>query len=244
MPDKTITEQGKAFAKTLASLVDRADRVVLACGGSKQAEEIKRVLDAGREAGITPGQPFDTIVGMSEGFLGFNVEQLISNALIEKGRQDLLPVTAILTRTADGAKNGLPTVLEAKAIRTLIDGTCRYLLAGTTGGIPVKYTKDGWTGEYTLHSVYMTAAAVADAAGSDTLLLILADDADDVPADIYTAESAREAAQNMAEPDSLIAAALFVEGAPNRTAMVCRARDLKDMLDTPDGRAGAVVKSL
>lgn len=228
-PGSGISDKTRALAAVLASLTGEAEHIVFCHGGDEQVHRIYSILENGREAGIAPGAPLDAAVAMSEGLLGFRFLEAIEEALIAAGAKEALPVAGILTQVQSGDACGeLPEVLEKRAVQTLMQKH-RFVLAGGSGGIPVKHDENGWSGIEELRDVNCTAASIADVSGADFLLMILPDS---VPLENKTvrAPEARALAQNESTHEkvrsALEAAAAFVSKSPGRRAAVTHPNDV------------------
>lgn len=238
MKGGTPTDGARGAARAAASLADEADHVIVCCGGTAQARYIYSVLQDAKDAGIAPGAPFDAAVAMSEGLLGYNFEQLLSEALLEYGHKDCLPTTAILTQTVHGKDGELPEVLEMHAIKTLAE-TERYLLAGGAGGIPVQWTSGGWEGVEHSNDLFFTAAAIAAGVGAE-LNVVIMPDGSGLPGGLHDPEEADCSAEKTPYPEALRAAALLTKKSPGSETVICEISDLRKALS---GGAGFRVHS-
>lgn len=240
-PKEQPTEKTIRLAKAAASLLDEAEHVVFCHGGSSQAERIRSVLADGARANISPNPPMDTCIAMSAGFLGFNLEDMISEQIARLKKDDALPTCAVLTQIIPNGAD-LPQIIEIDAIRTLLN-SCRFLIAGGSGGIPVRRTQDGtFEGIETMADDSLTAAALADETNADCLLILL-DDAEQLPAGPMDAEQAGSAgaSERLSSEvrSALLAAARYAGAAPGRRAVLSH---VPDALSALQGKTGLQIR--
>lgn len=236
-PAEKMSEKTRRLASAVALLASKADHVVFCHGGKTETRYIRDVLAEGAREGIDPGAPIDTCVAMSEGYLAFHLLEALEEALRAAGRTDALPAGAILTQVAPAQSGGLPVVLELPAIRTLLKSHA-LLIAGGSGGIPVRRTQDGWEGGSAVPDLASTAAALASGTGAERLVFLV-DDRMQLPEGPFSADRALEACEDGSTPaglqQMLKAAAAFVQGAAGCEALIVPVGSVENALAGREG---------
>lgn len=105
----TPAEQKEAVAitaKAIVDLIQNGDAVSVAHGNGPQVGMINKAFDAAAKSEVkTPEMPFPECGAMSQGYIGFHLQNAIDNELASRGIQDSVPtiVTQVLVDESDPA---------------------------------------------------------------------------------------------------------------------------------------------
>ena len=95
-PDEQL-ELTKQTAKSIVDVIETGVNVVLTHGNGPQVGVIKVATDNSAKIGETPGFPFAECGAMSQGYIGYHLQQSIENELTKRGLDR--PVASIITQT-------------------------------------------------------------------------------------------------------------------------------------------------
>ncbi len=105
----TPAEQKEAVAitaKAIVDLIQNGDAVSVAHGNGPQVGMINKAFDAASKSEVkTPEMPFPECGAMSQGYIGFHLQNAIDNELASRGIQETVPtiVTQVLVDESDPA---------------------------------------------------------------------------------------------------------------------------------------------
>lgn len=88
----------KTTAKAIAGLIEAGHEVVIAHGNGPQVGMINLAMEAGAKSDAkTPYIPMSTCVAMSQGYIGYDLQNALREELLNRGLN--IPVAAIITQT-------------------------------------------------------------------------------------------------------------------------------------------------
>lgn len=90
-------EKVKHAAKALAPLILEGNSVIITHGNGPQVGMINLAFDTAFKCGKTPEMPFPECAAMSQGYIGYHLQQAIDAELVANGRDDI-PVITMLTQ--------------------------------------------------------------------------------------------------------------------------------------------------
>ncbi len=97
----TLTEQMqgvKTTAKAIAGLIEAGNEVVITHGNGPQVGMINLAMEAGgRSEAHTPYIPMSVCVAMSQGYIGYDLQNALREELLQRGHN--IPVASIITQT-------------------------------------------------------------------------------------------------------------------------------------------------
>ncbi|MDL2218892.1 carbamate kinase [Ruminococcaceae bacterium OttesenSCG-928-O06] len=97
----TLTQQMQAVkttAKAIAGLIEAGNEVVIAHGNGPQVGMINLAMEAGgRSEAKTPYIPMSVCVAMSQGYIGYDLQNALREELLDRGHN--IPVASIITQT-------------------------------------------------------------------------------------------------------------------------------------------------
>lgn len=128
-------------ATALADLVEEGHRIVVTHGNGPQVGAIKTVMDTSTAADPTFGFPFPECGAMSQGYIGYHLQQGIANELRRRGIDR--PVASLVTQVvvdADDSAFKNPT----KPIGIFYSREEAEQLAAQTGNVYVEDSGRGW----------------------------------------------------------------------------------------------------
>lgn len=140
-PEEQI-ERVKVTAKTIADIVKSGYQVVVCHGNGPQVGMINLAFEKASEAGHVPTMPFPECTAMSQGYIGYHLQQAIDQALIESGINDIVVITMltqVIVNKDDPAFSN-PT----KPIGTYYDENTAQKLMQETGNKYVEDSGRGW----------------------------------------------------------------------------------------------------
>ena len=94
----TQLENARLAAKSLAPLVIAGHNLVVCHGNGPQVGMIKLAFDTASEAGAVPAMPFAECSAMSQGYIGYHLQQAIDEEIEREGGRGI-PVITMLTQT-------------------------------------------------------------------------------------------------------------------------------------------------
>ncbi len=97
----TLDEQMRAVkitAKAIAGLIEDGNELVIAHGNGPQVGMINMAMEAaGKTEAKTPYIPMSVCVAMSQGYIGYDLQNALREELLDRGRG--IPVASIITQT-------------------------------------------------------------------------------------------------------------------------------------------------
>ena len=90
-------------AKSLVDMIEEGYRVVITHGNGPQVGAIKVSTDYAAQHGVGPEIPFAECGAMSQGYIGYHLQQAMTNELAHRGIKK--PVVSIVTQTLVDAKD-------------------------------------------------------------------------------------------------------------------------------------------
>lgn len=88
----------KTTAKAIAGLIEAGNEVVIAHGNGPQVGMINMAMEAaGKTEAKTPYIPMSVCVAMSQGYIGYDLQNALREELLNRGRD--IPVASIITQT-------------------------------------------------------------------------------------------------------------------------------------------------
>lgn len=90
------TTKTRALAQRIVSILEEGNPVIICYGNGPQSGRISRVFELSREQGCTPAMPLADCTAMTEGYMGFNLQESLDQAMAEAGK--VFPTAAILTQ--------------------------------------------------------------------------------------------------------------------------------------------------
>jgi carbamate kinase len=90
-------ERAELASKAIANLIEEDHHVVLVHGNGPQVGQIRLAFEESSKAGITPLIPFAECTAMSQGYIGYHLQQAIDEELVARGHENI-PVVTILTQ--------------------------------------------------------------------------------------------------------------------------------------------------
>ncbi len=90
-------EKAQHAAKAIVDLIEQGHNVVIAHGNGPQVGQIRLAFEQGEKLGIAPLMPFPECTAMSQGYIGYHLQQSIDEELVARG-YDEQPVVSMLTQ--------------------------------------------------------------------------------------------------------------------------------------------------
>lgn len=135
-------ERVKISAQTVVNVVKAGYEVVVCHGNGPQVGMINRAFEKAHEAGHVPDMPFPECTAMSQGYIGYHLQQAIDQALIENGIFDVVVITMLTQVIVDDKDPAFQN--PTKPIGTYFDEADAKKMMKETG---YKYIEDsgrGW----------------------------------------------------------------------------------------------------
>ncbi len=89
-------EKTKIAAKAVADLIVDGNEVILVHGNGPQVGQIRLAFEKGYKENIAPFMPFAECIALSQGYIGYHLQQSIDKELVSRGIKK--PVVTILTQ--------------------------------------------------------------------------------------------------------------------------------------------------
>lgn len=90
-------EKAQMASRAIADLIEAGNNLVLAHGNGPQVGQIRLAFEQASQAGTVPLIPFAECTAMSQGYIGYHLQQAIDEELVARGHEDI-PVVAMLTQ--------------------------------------------------------------------------------------------------------------------------------------------------
>ena len=284
----------KNTASSLIGLIDAGNQVVISHGNGPQVGAINLGMNFAAENGKTAAFPFPECGAMSQGYIGYHLQQSLQNELHKRwmNKNVATIVTQIAVDPQDpafdnpskpvgdfytkeqaeqiekekgytfkedagrGYRQVVPSplpkkIMELNSINTLIESGA-LVIAGGGGGVPVIMTDDGLQGVPAVIDKDRSSALLADQISADKLIILTAVDYVYVnygkpgekalktltidEAHKYMDEKQFAAGSMLPKIEACLS---FVEGHPEREAIITSLNDLDDALA---GKVGTVIR--
>ncbi len=89
-------EKSRVAARSVADLIDAGNQVVVAHGNGPQVGQIRLAFEHGSKDKVAPFMPFAECTAMSQGYIGYHLQQTINQELVSRGKR--VPVVTMLTQ--------------------------------------------------------------------------------------------------------------------------------------------------
>ena len=248
-------------AKPIVDLIAAGNEVIIAHGNGPQVGMINLGLSTAAEAGaIKSDMPFPECGAMSQGYIGYHLQNAIGNELTARGlRKDVATDRIMAQRgctmvedAGRGWRQVVPSpkpvdVIEKNTVRALVDsGTVVITVGG--GGIPVVRRNGRLVGTPAVIDKDFASAKLAELLNADMLIILTAVEKvainfgkhDQQWLSDLTPELARQyIAEGQFAPGSMLpkvqAALSFAESAPGRVALITLLEKAKDGIEGKTG---------
>ena len=244
-------------AKAIVDLIEAGNEVVVAHGNGPQVGMINLSLSTAAEAGIIKADmPFPECGAMSEGYIGYHLQNAIGNELAARGIEKTVAtvVTQTLVSEFDSAfhRQVVPSpkpmdIIEKDAVNALFQAGCIVIAAGG-GGIPVVRREGKLVGVPAVIDKDFASALLARLIDADMLIILTA--VEQVAVNFGTPQQRGLAAlspdearayigQGQFAPGSMLpkveAAISFAESKRGRVALITRLDKARDGLEGKTG---------
>ena len=232
----TAESQLEVVEKTseyIADIIESGYDVVLAHGNGPQVGRI--VLQNEYASAVTPAMPFDVCGAMSQGYIGYHMQQGLEKVL----------------RARKNGKRVVTVVTELDAVKCLMNGGFIAITVGG-GGIPVIKDENGnYIGTAAVIDKDLASERLAEDIDADALVILTAVEQVCINfgkpeqkslATMTVEEARRYMAEGHFAPGSMLpkveAAVKFVESKPGRKAIIT---SLDKAVEALEGKAGTTV---
>lgn len=103
---KEQLERVRITAEAVAGLVKEGYQVVVCHGNGPQVGMINLAFEKGSEAGIVPDMELPECTAMSQGYIGYHLQQAIDQALVKHGISDTVVITMLTQVIVDAGDPG------------------------------------------------------------------------------------------------------------------------------------------
>jgi carbamate kinase len=135
-------ERAQTASKAIADLIEAGHRLVVAHGNGPQVGQILRAFEDASRAGTVPAVPLAECTAMSQGYIGYHLQQAIDEELVARGH-DAIPVVAMLTQVVvDPADPAFAN--PTKPIGGFFDEATARRLESQTGDVYREDSGRGW----------------------------------------------------------------------------------------------------
>ena len=244
----------KHTAKAIVDLIQEGHQVVVAHGNGPQVGMINIAMTTlSREDHSHPIAPMSVCTAMSQGYIGYDLQNSLREELLNRGIQK--PVATVLTQVevdpADPAfQNPSQPIVEIETIRTLMESG-QVVIGCGGGGIPVYRTEGNHLkGAGAVIDKDFASELLAESLDADALIILTAVEKvainfgkpDQKWLDHLTPEEARQyEAEGQFAPGSMLpkvqAAVKFAASKPGRTALITLLEKAKDGIAGKTGTA-------
>ena len=231
-------------AKSIVDLIAAGNEVVVAHGNGPQVGMINLGLSTAAEAkAIKADMPFPECGAMSEGYIGYHLQQAIGNELTSRGMDK--PVATIVTQTV--VSEDAPAFEEQASIQARVDAG-HVVIAVGGGGIPVVLENGKLSGTPAVIDKDFGSELLAELLDADMLIILTAVEKvainfnkpdqkglDDLtPAEAYKYMDENQFAKGSMLP-KVQAAVKFAESKAGRTALITLLEKAKDGIEGKTG---------
>jgi carbamate kinase len=91
-------KRAEVAAQAIADLIEQGHDVLLVHGNGPQVGQIRLAFEEASKSGKVPLIPFAECSAMSQGYIGYHLQQTIDEELVKRGHADI-PVVTMLTQT-------------------------------------------------------------------------------------------------------------------------------------------------
>ncbi|MDR0447450.1 MAG: carbamate kinase [Treponema sp.] len=135
-------QKSQIAAKAIVDLIEAGNQVIISHGNGPQVGYIRLAFEQGHKNGTTPFMPFPECTAMSQGYIGYHLQQSIDEELVVRGYDDV-PVVAMLTQVVVDDKD--PAFQNpSKPVGGYFDESTANELMQTTGEKYVDDSGRGW----------------------------------------------------------------------------------------------------
>lgn len=129
-------------AKSIADLITAGHNVVIAHGNGPQVGQIRLAFEEAAAAGPNQLMPFPECTAMSQGYIGYHLQQAIDEELVTRGLKDI-PVVSMLTQVVVDPED--PAFANpTKPIGGYYDAQTAQKLMAETGNVYKEDAGRGW----------------------------------------------------------------------------------------------------
>ncbi len=89
-------EKSRVAARSVADLIEMGHQVVVAHGNGPQVGQIRLAFEHSSKDKMAPFMPFAECTAMSQGYIGYHLQQAIDQELVSRGKR--IPVVSMLTQ--------------------------------------------------------------------------------------------------------------------------------------------------
>ncbi|MDR0500447.1 MAG: carbamate kinase [Coriobacteriales bacterium] len=97
-------ERATVASKAIADLIEAGHELVIVHGNGPQVGQIRLAFEDSHAKGDVPLIPFAECIAMSQGYIGYHLQQAIDEELVARGHDDI-PVIAMLTQVVVDAND-------------------------------------------------------------------------------------------------------------------------------------------
>jgi len=135
-------EKSRIAAKAIVDLITAGNQVVIAHGNGPQVGQIRLAFENGYKNGDVPFMPFPECTAMSQGYIGYHLQQSIDAELEERGYSNI-PVITMLTQVIVD-ENDPAFKNPTKPVGGYYDEAAAKKLMESTGNKYVEDSGRGW----------------------------------------------------------------------------------------------------
>jgi len=135
-------ERVRITAQTVVNVVKAGYEVVVCHGNGPQVGMINLAFEKASEAGHVPSMPFPECTAMSQGYIGYHLQQAVDQALVENGINDVVVITMLTQVIVDEKDPAFQN--PTKPIGTYYDEATAKRLMEETGYRYVEDSGRGW----------------------------------------------------------------------------------------------------
>lgn len=135
-------EKSRSAAKSIADLIEAGNEVIIAHGNGPQVGQIRLAFENGSKNKIAPFMPFPECTAMSQGYIGYHLQQSIDGELEARGHNDI-PVVAMLTQVVVD-ENDPAFKNPTKPVGGYYDEAAAKKLMAETGDKYIEDSGRGW----------------------------------------------------------------------------------------------------
>ncbi|MDR1837979.1 MAG: carbamate kinase [Treponema sp.] len=135
-------EKSRLAAKSIVDLIEMGNQIIVAHGNGPQVGQIHLAFEQGNKNGIAPLMPFPECTAMSQGYIGYHLQQSIDEELEARGH-DEIPVIAMLTQVVVD-ENDPAFQNPVKPVGGYYDEAAAKTLMQTTGDKYIEDSGRGW----------------------------------------------------------------------------------------------------
>ncbi len=135
-------EKVREAAKAIVDLIVEGHDVVVTHGNGPQVGMINLAFEKGEQGGFTPGMPLQECTAMSQGYIGYHLQQAIDAELVSRGHNDTPVVTMVTQVVVDASDPAFQK--PTKPIGSYYDEATAKKIMGETGQFFGEDAGRGW----------------------------------------------------------------------------------------------------